>query len=53
MLQDILAGRPTEIEPLNAQVSDWGRALGLPTPVNDLLTRLIYAVEQSAPFRVS
>jgi 2-dehydropantoate 2-reductase len=53
MLQDILAGRPTEIEALNAQVSDRGRVLGLPTPVNDLLTRLIRAVEQSAPFRVS
>ena len=38
MLQDILAGRPTEIEALNAQVATRGRALGLPTPVNDLLT---------------
>ena len=28
MLQDILAGRPTEIEALNAQVSSRGRALG-------------------------
>jgi 2-dehydropantoate 2-reductase len=53
MLQDILAGRPTEIEALNAQVANRGRALGLPTPVNDLLTRLMRAAEQSAPFRVS
>jgi 2-dehydropantoate 2-reductase len=53
MLQDILAGRPTEIEALNAQVSSRGRALGLATPVNDLLTRLVRAAEQSAPFRVS
>jgi 2-dehydropantoate 2-reductase len=53
MLQDILAGRPTEIEALNAQVVTRGRALGLPTPVNDLLTRLISAAAQSAPFRVS
>jgi 2-dehydropantoate 2-reductase len=53
MLQDILAGRPTEIEALNAQVVIRGRALGLATPVNDLLTRLLKAAEQSAAFRIS
>lgn len=53
MLQDILAGRPTEIEALNAQVAARGRALGLATPVNDLLTLLLRAAAQSAPFRVS
>lgn len=52
MLQDILAGRLTEIEALNAQVATRGRALGLPTPVNDLLTLLLRAVAQSAPFQV-
>ena len=52
MLQDILAGRPTEIEALNAQVSSRGRVLGLPTPVNDLLTSLLRAAAQSAPFQV-
>jgi len=52
MLQDILAGKQTEIEALNAQVAARGRALGVPTPVNDLLTRLLKAAEQSAPFRV-
>jgi 2-dehydropantoate 2-reductase len=52
MLQDILAGRPTEIEALNAQVAARGRALGLPTPVNDLLTLLLRAVTQSAPLQV-
>jgi 2-dehydropantoate 2-reductase len=53
MLQDILAGKQTEIEALNAQVSARGRALGVPTPVNDLLTRLLRAAEQSGSFRVS
>jgi len=53
MLQDILAGKQTEIEALNAQVAARGRALGVPTPVNDLLTRLLRAAEQSGPFRVS
>jgi 2-dehydropantoate 2-reductase len=52
MLQDILAGRPTEIDALNGQVAARSRALGVPTPVNDLLTRLLRAAEQSAPFRV-
>jgi 2-dehydropantoate 2-reductase len=53
MLQDVLAGRPTEIEALNAQVSQRGAALGVPTPVNHLLTQLMHAAEQSAPFQVS
>jgi 2-dehydropantoate 2-reductase len=53
MLQDILGGRPTEIEALNAQVSTRGRALGLPTPVNDLLTLLLRAATQATPFQVS
>jgi 2-dehydropantoate 2-reductase len=52
MLQDILAGRPTEIEALNAQVTTRGRALGLPTPVNDLLTLLVRAATHSAPFQI-
>jgi 2-dehydropantoate 2-reductase len=53
MLQDILAGRPTEIEAMNAQVAARGRALGLPTPANDLLTLLMRAAAQSAAFTVA
>ncbi len=53
MLQDILAGRPTEIEALNAQVAARGRALGLPTPVNDLLAHILRAAAQAGPFRVA
>lgn len=52
MLQDVLAGRPTEIESLNAQVAVRGQALNVPTPVNDLLTRLIRALDASASLRV-
>jgi 2-dehydropantoate 2-reductase len=52
MLQDILAGRSTELESLNAQVAARGAALGVPTPVNDLLTRLIRALDDSASLRV-
>ena len=52
MLQDVLAGRPTEIEALNAQVAARGAALGVPTPVNHFLTQLLRALGQSGPFRV-
>jgi 2-dehydropantoate 2-reductase len=52
MLQDVQAGRPTEIESLNAQVTARGAALGVATPVNDLLTRLIRSLEASAAVRV-
>jgi 2-dehydropantoate 2-reductase len=44
MLQDILAGRATEIEALNAQVVQRGAPRGAPTPVNACLTRLIQAL---------
>ena len=44
MLQDVLAGRQTEIEALNAQVAARGERLGIPTPVNHLLTQLIRAL---------
>ncbi|MBI4643589.1 MAG: 2-dehydropantoate 2-reductase [Deltaproteobacteria bacterium] len=52
MLQDVMAGRPTEIESLNAQVAARGQALGVATPINDLLTRLIRALDASASLRV-
>lgn len=46
MLQDILAGRRTEIEALNAQVASRGARHLLPTPVNHVLTQLIRALEE-------
>lgn len=52
MLQDLLAGRATEIDALNAQAAARGQALGIPTPVNVLLTRLIRSLDASIPLRV-
>jgi len=52
MLQDVLAGRPTEIEALNAQVVKHGAALGVPTPVNHLLTQLIRSLGGAVRLRV-
>jgi 2-dehydropantoate 2-reductase len=46
MLQDVTAGRRTEIEALNAQVAARGESHGVPTPVNRLLTKLIRALEE-------
>jgi len=43
MLQDVERGRPTEIDAINGWVMRRGAALGVPTPVNTLLTRLIRA----------
>ena len=47
MLQDVLAGRRTEIEALNAQVATRGDGHGIPTPVNHVLTQLIRALEEA------
>jgi 2-dehydropantoate 2-reductase len=52
MLQDVLAGRETEIGALNGQVAARGEALGVPTPVNGMLHRLIQAVTQARPRQV-
>jgi 2-dehydropantoate 2-reductase len=47
MLQDVLAGRRTEIEALNAQVAVRGASHGIPAPVNHILTQLIRAWEEA------
>ncbi len=52
MLQDVLAGRSTEIDALNGQVASRGQALGIPTPVNRLLTQLLRSWGQAGQFRV-
>jgi len=52
MLQDILRGAPTEIDAINGAVAAKGRELGIPTPINLLLTRLIKALEATASHRI-
>ena len=46
MLQDIRQGRRTEIDAMNGAVSRLGRELGLDTPTNELLTKLVKAKEK-------
>ena len=41
MYDDWKAGRQTEIRNLNGYIVDQGRALGIPTPVNEALTAMI------------
>jgi 2-dehydropantoate 2-reductase len=47
MLQDVEARRATEIDFLNGGIGRFGRELGVPTPLNDALTRLVKALEES------
>ncbi len=47
MLQDVEARRRTEIDYLNGGIARFGRELGVPTPLNDALTALVRALEDS------
>lgn len=53
MLQDIRAGRRTEIDFINAALEREGERLGIPTPVNRTLAQLIQSLEQTASVRLS
>lgn len=46
--QDLMRGRPTEIDHLNGYVVRRGAALGVPTPANRVLHTLVKLVEASA-----
>ena len=50
MLQDIMAGRPTEIDALCGAVVLRGEAEGIPTPCNAILHGLVKGIERSSKF---
>jgi 2-dehydropantoate 2-reductase len=52
MLADVRARRRTEIAEINGAVAVAGRALGIPTPINELLAVLVCAVEATSAERV-
>ncbi len=52
MLQDVLRGSPTEIDVINGVIVRQARGLGIETPVNELLTSLVKAVEETYALRV-
>lgn len=47
MLQDVLAGRQTEVDFLNGAIVEWGEKAGVPTPLNRALWALIKGLEHS------
>ncbi len=51
MLQDVLRGTPTEIDAINGAVVRTGQRLGVPTPINATLWRLVCALEATRPLR--
>jgi 2-dehydropantoate 2-reductase len=48
MLQDIEAGRKTEVEIFGGKVVELGKAHGIPTPVNETVLRIIQVLERDA-----
>lgn len=49
MLQDILNGKPTEIEFINGRILKIATKLGVKVPYNEILTYLIRGLEHSTP----
>jgi 2-dehydropantoate 2-reductase len=47
MLQDVMAGRITEIDSLSGEVVRRGEELGIPTPLNQQLLTLVKGIEHS------
>jgi 2-dehydropantoate 2-reductase len=47
MLQDVEAGRQTEVDFMNGAIVQWGEKMGVPTPLNKALWSLIKGLEHS------
>ncbi len=52
MLQDVMRGSQTEVDVINGVIVRQARELGMAAPVNELLTALIKAVEETYAIRV-
>jgi 2-dehydropantoate 2-reductase len=46
MLQDLEKGKLTEVDAINGAVSDYGRAVGCSTPMNDCVVDIIHRIER-------
>lgn len=53
MLQDVLKHKKTEIDFINGVIVRQAQALGIPAPVNTVLTNLVKAIESSYELQVS
>jgi len=47
MLQDVEAGRQTEVDFMNGAICEWGEKVGVPTPLNRAVWQLIKGLEHS------
>ena len=48
MQKDIMAGRPSELNEQNGAVIRMGKAVGVPTPVQEKIFTALYPLEQKA-----
>lgn len=46
MLQDLEKGKLTEVDAINGAVSEYGRKVGYPTPMNNRVVEIIHQIEQ-------
>lgn len=46
MLQDLEHGKLTEVDAINGSVCDYGRKVGVPTPLNDKVVEIIHKIER-------
>ena len=46
MLQDLEKGKLTEVDAINGAVSEYGRKVGCPTPMNDRVVEIIHRIEK-------
>jgi 2-dehydropantoate 2-reductase len=51
--QSVVRGSPTEIDYLNGEIVSLGERMGLPTPYNAHVVRLVHEVERSGEFSTS
>ena len=52
MLQDVLAKRRTEIDAINGAIVKVAKELGVPTPVNSVITSFVHTIESSYELQV-
>ena len=45
MLQDLEAGKASEVDAINGVVGEYGRKYGVPTPFNDLVVSIVHEIE--------
>ena len=46
MLQDLEKGKLTEVDAINGAVSEYGRKVGVPTPLNDRVVEIVHSIER-------